>query len=75
MKTTSYKVSAALKDVWRWREALIEGVAQKSVEEQLRIIAKRGDMAAQAFGFEISEPTRTCVAETTATYGVPDGRN
>jgi len=71
MKTTSYKISEALKDVWRWREALTEGVAHKSVEEQLRMIAKRGDVAARDLGFDISEPTRTCVAETAATYHVP----
>jgi len=68
MKTTSYKVSEALKDVWRWREALTEGVTQKSVEEQLRMIARRGDEAARALGFDVSTPPLNCVAETAEPY-------
>ncbi len=70
MKTTSYKVSEALKDVWRWREALTEGVTHESVEEQLRMIARRGDEAARILGFDVSAAPVNCVAETAEPYRV-----
>jgi hypothetical protein len=69
MKTMSYKIPEALKDVWRWREALTVGTTDESVEEKLRAIARRGDEAARRFGYDGGAQTAGRVAEAGATYG------
>jgi hypothetical protein len=75
MKTTSYQVSEALKDVWRWRDTLTAGDAGRSVEERLQAIARRGDEAARRFGFDGQERAAECVAEEGGAYDVGRDQN
>lgn len=69
MKTKGSRVSVALKEVWLWRETLTAGAGDKSVDEQLRLIARRGNEAARRFGFDGPERAAERVAEEGGAYG------